>query len=346
MNRLAGARVAGYAEGSGLMFVRVRDPWVSLFVLGAVSCGPSVLEPPANSGSDGTSSSGRETATGMSPTTATSTGSVSTSTGSVSTTGSLDTGSESDEGIGFIQDPDACAGAPPGTSFHCSIHDCDYQDQNDCGEMRCVPSALGHPPVWWINQCTPVSRDPVPPGGVCTMEESVASGLDDCTTGSMCWGADPTTLQGTCVSGCDPRDPTACMAPQECMLFGEPIMSLCMTPCSPLDPAACPSGDACRFALGDRDHGFMCFPEQGGVPSHSGRVCGESECAPGQGCAIDSFLESCERERCCTPFCDLDDPGADAACAAQSPGHICRPWGDLWAVVEGQENVGACMLPP
>lgn len=302
------------------------------------ACGPSV-EPPV----------GTEGGTSSTPST---TDPVTTGPGLTSTSGTSLTGADSSSGLAsesgvlFLVPPDIVCqqGGPGGSTTRCSF-ECDVWAQ-DCGaDAKCMPWANDGGNWWNASRCSPIAPDPVPIGGTCTVEGSAVSGVDDCELGSMCWGVDPETLQGTCIGFCDVlRMPsTVCAEPAACLGLNEGNVPVCVTPCNPQEDAACPDGEACRHVQGDG--GFYCLPLEGGHVAGSSQHCDDATCLPSQLCLDASLLAACEATSCCTELCDDGDPGADAECAALDPALACEPLYGPGEAPMGLELLGACVVP-
>jgi hypothetical protein len=243
--------------------------------------------------------------------------------------------------MSFIEPTGDCLDpGPDGSVWHCTV-DCDVIEQ-DCPEgEKCSAWANDGSNGWNASRCSPLSPDPVPPGGPCTVEGGPVSGVDDCEAGSICWGVDPDTLMGTCTAFCDSRDPGACADPQACLDLNDGAVPVCLTPCSPLVPGTCAPGEACRLIP---VFGAYCLPEVGGTIEDNTADCGDTTCVPETACVDASLIPSCEAG-CCTPWCDTSDPGADAGCAAGDPALVCAPVYRPGAAPEGLESLGMCIDP-
>lgn len=314
--------------------------WLPLLL---AACSPTI-EPPADTE---TSSTTAATTAATEPAASTGPGMTNTS-GLTVTTSGADSGSSTDDGeVLFLLRPDGSC-APPGTvggpSPRCSF-ECDVSQQDCPRGEKCMPWANDGGNAWNASRCSPIDPMPVPPGGACTVEGSGVSGIDDCALGSMCWGVDPRTLQGTCLEFCDPlRQPSqTCAAPTTCVSLNEGFVPVCLTPCDPLQPAACPADAECRNL--DVDGGFYCLPSVGGEVMGSSRDCDAATCSPAQLCVDAELLSACEAGSCCTGLCDTNDPEADAQCAALDPALVCVPFYEPGAAPAGLEPVGVCILP-
>lgn len=317
---------------SSLSFTR----WLPLVL---VACSPSVPVPSGDTEPGSTSATTEVEVPGTGP------GMTSTS-GASSTSGADTTGTAS-SGIDFIVPGDfACVHEGPGDGLspRCSF-ECDVSAQDCAPGDKCMPWANDGGEFWNASRCSPVAREPVPPGGTCTVESSAVSGVDDCVQGSMCWAVDPRTLQGTCTEFCDPlRLPsTTCAAPTQCVSLNDGYVPVCLAPCDPLEEAACPAGAECRTVA--NDGGFYCLPLVGGEVEGSSEHCFSTTCATSQVCVDAELLSDCLAFGCCTDLCDTNDPDADAQCAGLDPMLVCEPFYAPGGAPAGLEHVGACILP-
>lgn len=251
-----------------------------------------------------------------------------------------------DEGaeVGFVGPLDLACAAPPGSSSHCAL--CDVRAQGCLDGFRCVAWADDGGDAWNGTKCIGTALSPVGVGQACTVVDGPTSGRDDCAPGSMCWDVDPTTLEGVCVPFCAPEgDDPVCPAGTQCMIDGLQVLALCLPPCDPLGPDRCPIDAACRF-LPDSDAGF-CIPEQGGRVLSPTIQCGDSdqECSVDEVCITAANYGGCGSPTCCTQWCDLDAPDADAPCAAQRPDHACVPVFHPEPAPAGYERLGVCAVP-
>jgi hypothetical protein len=310
----------------------------------ALAACPTTPPDPAAGTETGTTSATTEAATTSPGVTSTSGASITTG---ADTSGSGSSGSGSSDTGTFIMKPDGCFAGDPelGWSSHCIQIVCDVGLQDCPRGEKCMPWANDGGDAWNSNRCVALMPDPVAPGGTCTVEGSAVSGIDDCEEGSMCWGVDPETLQGTCIELCNARrfPSTTCVEPTECIALNEASVPVCLSPCNPLQPAACPDGEACRYLEGDV--GFRCLPLLGGHVQGSSQHCDDATCSPSQLCVLAELLGTCETASCCTELCDLGDPGADALCAAIDPLLACEPFYEPGGAPVGLELVGVCSVP-
>jgi len=289
---------------------------------------------------------------------ATSSGAAMGSTGSGSaSTGLASTGPEpstfgndapADEGTaaGFVPPLDlACAGDPLGPSARCAL--CDVREQGCLDDFRCVAWADDGGDAWNGTKCIGIALAPVGLGEPCSVVDTVTSGRDDCAAGSMCWDVDPRTLQGVCVPFCAPEgQEPVCPAGTQCLVDGLDVLALCLPTCHPLDPTTCPADATCRF-LPASDAAF-CIPNDGGRVLAPTIQCGDDdEACPGdEVCVSATTYGGCGSPSCCTAWCDLSQPDADAQCAAGRPDHACVPVYDDEPAPAGYADLGVCAVPP
>ncbi len=316
-------------------------PWWLPLALAA--CGPSI-DPSTYPETSETSTTSPPIST---PEPTGSTGLGTTTTSETTGTTGLDTGASTGEVLFIVPGDYVCSGTAleGGLSPRC-IYECSVTAQDCPRGEKCMPWANDGGNAWNASRCSPIDPMPVPPGGECEVEGSGVSGIDDCALGSMCWGVDPRTLQGTCVELCDPRrEPsTVCSAPTECMSLNEGYVPVCLLPCDPLQSDACPVDAECRHVADDG--GFYCLPSVGGQVLGSSQHCDDTTCTPTQLCIDSVALGTCEADRCCTELCDASVPEGNALCAAVDPALACISFYEVGTAPAGLEHVGACILPP
>lgn len=227
----------------------------------------------------------------------------------------------------FIVPPDGGA-----TSWECSTF------HQDCppGE-KCNAWANDGGSSWNALRCVPLVTDPAEAGEPCTVEGSRASGLDSCALGSICWGVDAETGEGSCVPYCTGSTKSlGCGDPeQSCSIGSDGVLALCLSTCDPLEPSSCPQGQGC-YPGGYAS--FVCAPDQSGDEGGLFDTCEfTNDCAPGFVCLTADNVGACDVDapRCCVPFCDLLDPTCPA-------GTQCFPGVQEGAAQPGDENVGLC----
>lgn len=104
--------------------------------------------------------------------------------------------------------------------------------------------------------------------------------------------------------------------------------------CDPLFDL-CEPGTACIGPSGD---GIICLPPGTAGP---GQPCEALDCGPGLYCAPSASFDLCSGNGCCTPFCDLFDPGT--ACPDSQ---VCDPLFPGAGPPPGYEHVGICVDNP
>jgi len=250
-------------------------------------------------------------------------------------TGAADTAGDTagDEMVGFIQDPDG-----GGVNIECDVW------AQDCAEgEKCMPWANDGGSSWNATRCSPLDPNPAQIGDPCTVEGSGVSGIDNCDIASMCWDVDPETNMGTCAGFCSGSEANpVCEDPTtSCVIANEGGLSLCLPICDPL-LQDCVEGQGC-YPI---DDGFACAPDAGGEDGAYGEACAFiNVCDPGMFCANPEAVPNCASEGCCSPFCDMSDPDAGAACPGAAGGQECVAWYEEGQAPPGFENVGACAIP-
>ena len=277
-------------------------------------------------------------------------------TGTGTGTGTAGTTGTDDGGIGFIDgdlgDGPACIGRgtageptrahePPFFCWPCApwLQDCD-------DGQKCVPS---WPYLDWT-ECTALSPDPAPAGAPCESSNDEPGGYDTCDGWSMCWDLDPDTGTGTCVPFCvEGRAGPVCPAGLRCYMAVYDAVSICLPPCDPLAPD-CGEGEGCfahDTAVGTVE--FYCRRALAPADLSPGTPCSDDlDCAPGQHCGLHGAqVCGAPDDGCCSPYCDAEDPGADAACAAALglPAASCVPAFAPGVVGPDLGTPGACRAP-
>ncbi|MBL8973279.1 MAG: hypothetical protein JNK56_22020 [Myxococcales bacterium] len=300
-----------------------------------LACGPGA--PPLATTDDGTTAQATtDLGTTTSPTTSGTSGAAPVSTGELSTgASSSSTGSE------FIMPPDGgsgCFAGAVGPEHQPRCTSCDIFRQ-DCGDgEKCVPWAADGA-GWNATRCSPVLGTGVA-GDPCTVEGTATSGFDDCAFGHLCWDVDD-QLHGTCVAMCTgtQRAPE-CPASTGCLIANEGVLALCLRTCDPL-VQDCPPTDIC---IQSTDSPFVCGPDGSGREGQANDPCESLDgCDPGLHCAVPGATSgACDPDAsgCCTPFCTLPDG------PCPNPDQACVPWYPVGEAPPGEEDIGACALPP
>ncbi len=310
----------------------MRGAWIEVLAL-AVACTPPVE--PEGSSTAASSSSGSALAS--------SSGAV-TSTGPTPSTFGMDAADDDGAEVGFVGPLDLACATAAGASPHCAL--CDVREQGCIDDFKCVAWAEDGGDAWSGTKCIGTPLAPVGLGEVCTVFDTLVSGRDDCATGSMCWDADPTTLQGVCVPFCAPQGAEPeCPVDTQCMIDGPQVLALCLPPCDPLDATTCPASATCRFMSASA--AAFCIPDEGGRVLAPTIQCGDDDeaCEASEVCVTAATFGGCGSPSCCTAWCDLGQPDADAQCAAGRPDHLCLPVFDPGLAPAGYEDLGICAVP-
>lgn len=220
--------------------------------------------------------------------------------------------------------------------------ECDPFAQNCPFGDKCMPWANDGGSLWNATRCSPIDDAPGAPGDPCTVEGAPTSGIDSCDIGSMCWGVDLDTLQGTCVAMCtgSEQDPLCAEPDAQCLITFDGAISLCLPQCDPLG-SSCSEGEGCY----PFPSGFFCFVDASGPQGAHGDLCEDVNfCDPGTVCWPESSVPNCEGAiGCCAQLCDLDDPLGDDQCPGVLDGEQCVPWPE--ELPPPLPPIGVCSLP-
>ena len=210
----------------------------------------------------------------------------------------------------------------------------------DCPEgSKCMPYDKDNDGIHDAKRCVPIGGSPDQAGDDCTVEGSVASGVDTCDVGLICWNTDANN-QGYCVQMCmgSPGDPK-CPEGLICDISNGGALLLCVTSCDPLTPS-CPVGQIC---LPGGDKQFVCDVDASSDQGSYGDPCAYvNVCDQGLLCVAGQSVPGCKTDGCCTEYCDLGAP--DVVCAG-APEQECVSFYDNDAAPPGYENVGVCTIP-
>lgn len=308
---------------------------ISLLALAAtLACGPAVGVPEVGSTGDvETSSAPNPTPDPPTPTTAVPPGSSTTSTdgtdGSSSSTGFETTASTgAPTSTGFITNPDG-----GGILFECSTAD------QDCARgQKCNAWSNNGEPLWNDTTCVPLDPAADAAGERCNAQDSAYSGVDSCATGSLCWGVNSETLEGTCIPYCVSSElGLFCTDPAALCFLSEnedEVLQLCVPPCELTGGIGCGEGFACRV-FGDVP---QCVADLSGASGALFESCEDTHsCEPGLRCIDAASVGQCDDPKaasCCTPYCDLDTPTCP-------DGSSCQPVFDPKTQPE-LAGIGAC----
>ena len=216
--------------------------------------------------------------------------------------------------------------------------ECDVWAQDCPAGEKCMPWS-NDGTAWNATKCTPLDPNPAQVGDECTVEGSGTSGVDNCALASMCWGVDPETNTGTCVSFCtgSEANPSCDNPSTTCSITNGGSLILCLPTCDPL-AQTCVEGQGC-YGWGET---FLCMGGHGHAAP--GEPCEfVNACEPGSYCASAADLSGCQgASGCCAPFCDVNavDP-----CPGAAEGVECVPWFHEGQVHPSLENVGGCVGP-
>lgn len=194
---------------------------------------------------------------------------------------------------------------------------------------------------WNATKCVEVAPGAKAAGQPCSVQGSVASGLDDCDAGSFCWYVEQATLQGVCAPRCTgSAEAWDCPDTRHCDIGNGGALLLCLQTCDPLVPS-CPSGQICFGSVDDSQ--FVCDAGNVGTPGDYGEPCEYiNSCAYGLFCAFPRQVPGCEGEGCCSEYCDLGQPNS---CAGAGGGQECVAWFADGEAPPGLEDVGYCTIP-
>lgn len=217
--------------------------------------------------------------------------------------------------------------------------ECDLWAQDCPDGSKCMPYDTDSDGIHDSQRCVPVDGTPGQPGDDCTIEGSVASGLDTCDVGLMCWNTDANNA-GRCVEMCtgSKQDPQ-CPEDLICDVSNGGALILCVQACDPLTPS-CPQGQIC---LPGGEMQFVCDVDASGDQGGYGDPCAfVNVCDQGLLCVSGTAVPGCKTDGCCTEYCDLSNP--DVVCPG-APDQECAPFYGENAAPPGYENVGVCSIP-
>ena len=154
----------------------------------------------------------------------------------------------------------------------------------------------------------------------------------------MCWGSDPATATGTCVTfcQCSPSAPKCGVDTEAmCTISNNGVLPLCLPMCDPL-AAQCPGGDVCIPATGGE--GFLCVLDASGGQGTTGAPCNyANSCNSGNICSAPTLVSGCTGVGCCTALCNVTDSDP---CPS---GGDCTAYYDASMAPPCYEDVGICV---
>lgn len=218
--------------------------------------------------------------------------------------------------------------------------ECDLWAQDCPPGNKCAPYDKDGDGIHDTPRCVPVDGAPDQAGDDCSIAGSIASGIDSCDLGLMCWNVDGEN-KGRCVAMCagSPQDPK-CPDGLLCDVSNGGALLLCVTTCDPLTPS-CPQGQICLPGGPSQDY-FICDVDASGDLGGYGDMCAYvNVCDAGLLCLGSASVPGCKSEGCCSEYCDLslDVP----ACSGE--GQVCLAFYGGDPAPPGYENVGVCSLP-
>lgn len=230
----------------------------------------------------------------------------------------------------------ACEGDPA------LVGECDFWCQDCPKGEKCIltGSEPGNIGLWVNTKCQPIAQAPKAVGEACTILENTTEWIDDCEDGAICMWWDNEGPRCESICGGEFSDPS-CDGAKRCVMYLH--LPLCAPLCDPLDSYSGCSG-ACKVL--DQSCGD-CYPTTSkgtitcGLESNSkaGELCYfHSHCQGGLFCGPGDRVPDCSDEKCCTPFCDINDPTCEQ-------GLQCAPAFEPGGAPAGMEYVGVCLLP-
>lgn len=298
--------------------------------LAALACSGRVVEGTGAGTSEGTAGS-----TGASTST--------TTTASQPSAETVTTSATPDPSTGTVGDGDGSSTSADDGPDGRSGSECDLWAQDCKVGFRCVGWANDGGDSWNATRCVPIARPAVAAGEPCTVADWIASGVDDCEPGTMCWYIDPATLQGTCVPMCagSEANPLCSGACTTCNITNDGVLLLCLPTCDPIAPS-CADGERCLGYSSPYAASLACHAAPPGTAA-IGEACHDPEdCGDGLLCVRDDEVPGCRSTSgCCTSYCDrlAEDP-----CDALVAGTHCEPFfpSDSAPAGCGVEELGVC----
>jgi len=174
-------------------------------------------------------------------------------------------------------------------------------------------------------------------GDPCTRTED----NDDCALGLFCMThTSGATGPGVCLAFCDAGTQNcheAGLPDAQCIAFNGGTLPLCQDDCDPVSQDCGPQLGCYGVGI----QGFVCaVPGFGDGLGNDGDTCFTVQsCKPGLGCTSAEVLDGCQGSRCCTPYCDLQDPDP---CVAPEQ---CVAYYDPGTAPPNYEHVGLCAIP-
>lgn len=164
---------------------------------------------------------------------------------------------------------------------------------------------------------------------------------DDCDAGLFCMTVTSgSTGDGVCLAFCDvgAQDCSEDGLPDAtCIAFNDGALPLCQDSCDPIVQDC--GGQLGCYGVGAQ--GFVCsVPGFEDGLGNDGDTCFTIQsCKPGLGCTAAEVLEGCAGSRCCSPYCDINEPDP-----CTSP-EQCVGYYEDGTAPPGYESVGLCAVP-
>jgi hypothetical protein len=164
---------------------------------------------------------------------------------------------------------------------------------------------------------------------------------DDCDVGLFCMTkTSGSTGDGVCLAFCNVATQDCVedgLPDANCIAFNDGTLPLCQDSCDPITQD-CGNNLGC-YGVGEQ--GFVCsMPGYEEGLGNAGDMCYTVQsCKPGLGCTAAEVLDGCNAARCCSPYCDLNEPDP---CTAPEQ---CVPYYEEGTAPPNYENVGLCAVP-
>ncbi|MDC0722686.1 ribulose phosphate epimerase [Nannocystis bainbridge] len=258
---------------------------------------------------------------------------------STSTETGVPTGTETDTSTGTETETGTSTDTPTTSDTEGGAM-CNPKVQDCPSGQKCVAFDSMAMNYWDANKCVEEPMNGGAVGDPCNinMGESVFSGLDNCSKGTICLNFDFATGQGgTCTAYCG--EGNTCGDGELCLeSANEGVLPVCLKSC---DPLLQDCGDM-QGCYGDPSFGgFICFaPDPGENIGDDNSPCEYTNaCLAGFSCQAAETVEGCMGAMgCCTPYCSIADGDADCAPSEDCVAFFADP-------PPGTEDVGVCVIP-
>lgn len=239
-------------------------------------------------------------------------------------------------------------GATGDASRVCDVfaQDCDEGEKCLSSRPYAQPILVDGADAW----CAKIVDAPAGLGEACTVDREArgADGVvfDDCGDGLLCWSLDDDS-HGRCEALCAAELGKPTCAPDYTCPIDAGARALVCVPRCVLGADDCEhEGEACYLQGGQ----WGCYPSYEFVNELDGTTgwpCSyQFHCRDAHACLAAEDFSGCPNDfgygGCCAKLCALEDPDADAICAAEAPDRLCRPWLDA-EDAGGYANIGVCI---